>query len=666
MSEAKVGRQGGASVGFRARALAALRGELPDRLPYAPRLDLWHTGCAASGTLPTKYRDSTIEEICRAEGWGIYRLTTDLAYLTSSDEGIAMTCLGLIVPPEAGYRISFGDDVRFDWRRDDDKLSVEVETAAGKLHAVAGLTPQMLRDGISLPWVMEPLIKEFDDWRVVAEVFRSLKVVSDAATYRWAQERVGNDGLVVSPAAESSPMHHIQKHFFAGTEFFLLYNDRREELEKFAADVAPFYEQLLDFYRTAEVDGVLWGGNYDSTITYPPYFEEQIMPWLRRAANVLRPRGVPLLTHCDGENKGLIDLIRRSGVDAAESVCPYPLTSLTLHEYYQQWTEDLCIIGGIPAEYLIPEQTSDDDLSDYLRYLLRAVAPGRRFIAGIADAVPPTADFDRLRRVHEFVEREGGLPLATDPVPDIFGNRATVGHREAAPVQAEFAAIEAAVLAGDEGQVLGACRRLLDAGQPARAILENGLIRAMDVIGTRFAAGEAFLPEMLLAARAMQAGVDELKESLTAEGAAPHSAGAVVLGTVKGDLHDIGKNLVVIMLRGVGFEVVDLGTDVSVEEFVHAIREYHPLILGLSALLTTTMPQMKSVIQALSACGERGSVRVIVGGAPVTARFASDIGADAYADNAGDAVAVARRLALDVGLLPRPDPSSGRAEGTLR
>lgn len=257
-------------MGFRARALAALRGELPDRLPYAPRLDLWYAGCAASGTLPAQYWDSTVEEICRAEGWGIYRLTTYFAYLASSDEDMAMTCLGLFAPPEAGYRISFGDDVRFDWRRHDDHLSVEVETAAGRLQAAVTLTREMLCDGISIPWVAEPLIKEFDDWRIVAQVFRSLKVAPAPGTYRRARDRVGDDGLAVSPAAESSPMHHIQKHFFAGTEFYLFYNDRREELEQFAAGIAPFYEQLLDFYRTADVDGVLWGGNYDDTITYPP------------------------------------------------------------------------------------------------------------------------------------------------------------------------------------------------------------------------------------------------------------------------------------------------------------------------------------------------------------------------------------------------------------
>ncbi len=633
-------------MGFRTRALTALRGEFADQIPYAPRLDLWHTGCAAAGTLPPEHEGRTVEQICRAEGWGIYLLTTTFVYMLSSDEGMALSSLGLYAPPECGYRLTFDGDVQMKWHRDGDRLTVEFETHNGRLRTVLKRTVEMLRNGITYPWVNEPLIKRFDDWRLVAELFGSLRLVPDPDTYRQVHTQIGEDGAVISAAGEpASPMQHILKHFLPGTDFYLLYNDRRGEMEEFAAGIAPFYEQLLDFYKTADVDCVLWGSNYDETITYPAFFEEQILPWLRRASVVLRPRGIPLATHCDGENRGLMELIRTSGVDAVESLCPYPMTSLTLEEYYQSWADDLCIIGGIPAEYLIAEQSSEQDLLDYLGYLLRAVAPGRNFIAGITDAVPPNADFDRLRRVHEFFEGNGRLPLVSGPVPRIFAERKARAKAQTASMDAQYAAVEEAVIAGDEDCVVDACRRALAVGLPAREILESGLIHAMDVIGARFAAGEAFIPEMLLAARAMQAGVDSLGGVLAAgDGGGWHSAGTIVLGTVKGDMHDIGKNLVAIMLRGVGFEVIDLGTDVSVDDFLREVRDREPRLLGLSALLTTTMPRMAEVISALTDSGLRDDVRVIVGGAPITQRFADDIGADGYAEGAGDAVTVARRL----------------------
>jgi len=164
----------------------------------------------------------------------------------------------------------------------------------------------------------------------------------------------------------------------------------------------------------------------------------------------------------------------------------------------------------------------------------------------------------------------------------------------------------------------------------------------MDAVGRDFKAGELFVPEVLIAARAMRAGMDILKP-LLAEADVP-SAGKYAVGTVKGDLHDIGKNLVRMMIEGGGFEVLDLGVDVSPEGFVEAVRENQPDIIGLSALLTTTMTNMKAVIEALEEAGLRDSVKIMIGGAPVTDAYAQEIGADGYAADAATAVDIAREL----------------------
>ena len=169
-----------------------------------------------------------------------------------------------------------------------------------------------------------------------------------------------------------------------------------------------------------------------------------------------------------------------------------------------------------------------------------------------------------------------------------------------------------------------------------KKILEEGLIRGMSIIGEKFKKNEVYVPEVLIAARAMHAGMDVLKPKLIETGV--KNIGKVVMGTVTGDLHDIGKNLVKMMLEGAGFEVVDLGVDVSAEKFVEAVKEHQPNIIGMSALLTTTMINMPEVIKALEVAGLKDKVKIMIGGAPITQNYADQIGADGYSPDAASAV----------------------------
>jgi 5-methyltetrahydrofolate--homocysteine methyltransferase len=199
-----------------------------------------------------------------------------------------------------------------------------------------------------------------------------------------------------------------------------------------------------------------------------------------------------------------------------------------------------------------------------------------------------------------------------------------------------------AVIAGDAPAAKALAEAALGEGVPPASIVDDGLIPAMGVVGGRFGRGEIYVPEMLLSARAMQHAL-ELVEPLLANSAGV-SRGTVVIGTVKGDVHNIGKNIVSIMLKGSGFTVHDLGVDVPAERFVAAVEEHKPDIVGMSALLTVTMPAMKTVIEALEAAGLRDRVKVLVGGAPLTEEFAQSIGADGYGRDAGAAADRAKEL----------------------
>jgi 5-methyltetrahydrofolate--homocysteine methyltransferase len=206
----------------------------------------------------------------------------------------------------------------------------------------------------------------------------------------------------------------------------------------------------------------------------------------------------------------------------------------------------------------------------------------------------------------------------------------------------KLANIYQAILEGDMAGATEYVQGALDAYIDAAAILHGGLIPAMEEVGRLFEEGEYFVPEMLISARAMQACLGILKPLLVDADVKP--VGKVAIGTVKGDLHDIGKNLVAMMLEGGGFEITDLGTDVTPEKYIEAIQREEVDIVGMSALLTTTMPNMVTTINAISEAGLREKVKIIIGGAPVTADYADQIGADGFAPDASQAVSLAKKL----------------------
>jgi 5-methyltetrahydrofolate--homocysteine methyltransferase len=231
------------------------------------------------------------------------------------------------------------------------------------------------------------------------------------------------------------------------------------------------------------------------------------------------------------------------------------------------------------------------------------------------------------QEIDEFVER----PDERARLVELFA--------AAAPAMQEIAA---AVIEGDDGAVDRLTREALDAGVTALEVMDDGLIAGMAVVGIKFRENVIYVPEVLACARAMKAGMAHIEPILSESGIEP--VAKVVMGTVKGDLHDIGKNLCIMMLRGSGFEVIDLGVDTSPDEFIEAVEEHGAPILGMSALLTTTMPNMGKTIEAFVDADLRDRVKIMVGGAPVTPEFAEDMGADGYGKDAVACVALAKQL----------------------
>jgi corrinoid protein of di/trimethylamine methyltransferase len=628
------------------RILRVMRGEMVDVIPYVPRLDLWWLANVFKGTLPKKYAGMKPDDISRAEGWACYHMVPNFADV-SGQEDILHRSIGLFNFKQSVYGWKFSPNVEVKAENQGGLQVVEYHTPLGVVRTVGGLTEEMKKAGASLGWVQEHLIKKPEDYRIAGYIFENIEVFPK---YEGAQEymdQLGDWGVYAAggPSLGASPMHLIQKELLDATRFFYEYRDHYREMQELAEKIGIYFEKVLRVIIDSPAQVVLWGANYNDMLTYPPFFEKEILPWLRKAGQVLGDRGKIVATHTDGENFGLMDLIRDCGAHLAESVTPYPMTKVRIEEYYRRWRDKLVIMGGIPESILLEETATREEFEAFFDNLFKSVAPGDRLILGPADSTPPNAVFDRLLRIGESIEKEGRLPLIAGSARPVSADQLADAAARVGPQTAPegiFRVIQEDVICGDEGLLKKHAGELLEKGVPALDILHKGMIPAMERIGERFKTGEVFIPEVLLAGRAMNEALAVLEPHLAAGGKGKE--GKVLIGTVLGDLHDIGKNMVAIMLRGVGFEIRDLGVNVTPQEFVRQVEAYQPQILALSALLTTTMPEMKKVIEALKEKGLREKIRVIVGGAPVNQKFAKDIGADGYARDAGEAVPLAKRL----------------------
>lgn len=633
------------------RILMAMRGEMADVLPYTPRFDLWYNANAYRDTLPKRHRGRSADDIARAEGWALHKVIPELLEVVDPAEN-ATRGIGLYSLKENGYKINFSPDVHLEVTKtcqgDEEATRVAYHTPKGVVSTREVINEEMRQAGVSITWVQEHAVKRPEDYAVWAHIFENITVTPDYERYQAWQRRVGDDGVAVMMGTFSaSPFHHIQRDFLDATEFFFHYNDHYPQMRRLADAIGQVYEQILRVVGDSPAEVVLWGANFDDMITYPPYFQKELTPWLRKASAYLASKGKLVLCHCDGENEGLIDIIADSGMHVAEAVCCAPMTKLPIQTYYDRWCRSgkLTIMGGLIQSLLSPATASVDELNSYLDDFFRAVVPGDRIIVSVADTTPPNADFERLVLVGERVEKEGRLRLQAGAARPLSAEllKSAAERTAAAPLPDEvFQAVHADVLAGNDADIQVHVHELLARGVNAKDILNRGMLSAMEVIGGRFRDGTVFIPEVLLSARAMNAALAVLEPYLAQE--KKEASGRILIGTVRGDLHDIGKNMVSTMLRGVGFEVVDLGINIGVEDFVANIEKHRPDILGMSALLTTTMPEMKKVIDLLVARGLRDRVKVMVGGAPVNAKFARDIGADGYGPDAGSTVDLAREL----------------------
>jgi len=386
--------------------LAAIRGEPTDRLPWAPRLDLWYAANKRAHTLPDKYRRAALIDILDDIDAGLHAVVPNFRDLRSPDDDVDRA-LGIYNFRTKPYRTVL-ENVRRDATRDADTTRVVYHTPSGDVETVTVYDESMRAAGITISHVAECAWKSPRDYAALIHIFKNARVKADYAGYSAFAERVGDRGIAVAFAnGAASPMHLIQRELMSFENFCYEMHDRPDEMRALADAIALWFRRLLEVSVAAPADVLFLGGNYDSTMTYPPFFAEHIEPWLRNFADDLHGRGKFLLAHTDGENAGLLEHYLAARIDVADSVCPAPMTSLPLKEVRDAFAGRITIMGGVPSVALLGDSMPDKEFNVFLDKFFADLGRGDRLILGISDTTPPAADWSRILRIGQLAKSFG-------------------------------------------------------------------------------------------------------------------------------------------------------------------------------------------------------------------------------------------------------------------
>ncbi len=376
----------------------------------------------------------------------------------------------------------------------------------------------------------------------------------------------------------------------------------------------------------------------------PKYLRKYLFPWYKKMGKVCREKGIGFIFHSDGDCTEIMDDLIDCGFHAFNPIQP---NAMNIVEVKKKWGKKLCLIGNLNLDSTLTLGTPEDVRAEVYERI-RTIAPGGGYMVSSSNSITDYVPAANMRALLDATYEFGQYPIRLEEggIQGKFWTSQTKVRKTGTTkvdTGLDAEAYAEALIANDIPKTISMMQQDIDGGTTPQNVVSRGLIPAITIVGEQFQNGQIYIPEMMIAARAMSATLDHFKQKLAGQGEAK-KLGTVVIGTVQGDLHDIGKNLVVMILKGQGFQVEDLGVSVSAAKFVQAVKEKKPEILAIGALLTTTMIEMKNTIEALKAAGLREQVKVIVGGAPVTPAFAAQIGADGTAYDAPGAAKLCKEL----------------------
>jgi hypothetical protein len=390
----------------RERMLATVQGKPTDRLPCVPRLDLWYNARKKTGTLPDKYRHATLKQIIEDLDIGFHTAIPDFQLYADPMDAVDRA-LGIWGSKSIPWRAELRN-VKRNVSYTEDTRVVEYVTPYGNVTTAVIYNDLMRESGITITHVAEHAIKTTADYEAVGYIFQNMEVLPRYDYLAEFKEYVGDLGVVCSRALPgASPMHEILHELIACETFFYEWHDHPEKLRRLAAQMTPYYTQVLDTAIHSPGDWVFLGSNYDVQITWPGFVAEWVTPYLAAAADKVHGTGKYLLSHTDGENRKLLPLFLKGRIDIADSICPSPMTSHTLREVREAFKGQITIWGGVPSVSVLEGSMSDYNFDKFLDDLFLQMGTGDHLIVSIADTAPPDMKFSRLERIIKLCKEFG-------------------------------------------------------------------------------------------------------------------------------------------------------------------------------------------------------------------------------------------------------------------
>lgn len=387
---------------YRRRILDTLAGRSAGKPLFVPRLDIWYRANKLAGTLPTRFRGVGLMDITDELGIGFHAVVPDFRDFESPDDDCDIG-LGIYRFRTLPYRVRL-NGVERKVRRSENAVSTEYATPFGSLRASVVFDEGMRRSGSTLPHKAEHAVKSPADFEAAAYILENAEVTPDYAGLADFIGRVGVRGPVAAFATfGGSPMHFIMKELMPLESFVYALYDEPERLAWLAGKIEGFCDRVADAAAGSPAPVVFLGANYDSSFTSPAFFSERILPYLKKQAELMHAAGKLLLTHTDGENRGLLPHYLESGADIADSVCPSPMTSQSLGEVLRAFAGRIAVWGGIPSISVVESSMGEGEFSRLLEETLGSVRPRDRVVFSIADTAPPGMRFERLVTIAEII-----------------------------------------------------------------------------------------------------------------------------------------------------------------------------------------------------------------------------------------------------------------------